>query len=78
MKVLYKAVKHYINNSYYNIGNIIMKANYKTAFGEERGQWENKTYIKEWGRKFRLSYVKSNVLLNHWKKAFPLGQISVV
>lgn len=38
MKVLYKAVKHYINNRYYNIGNIIMKANYKMAFGEERGQ----------------------------------------
>lgn len=37
MKVFYKVVKYYINNSYYNIGNIIMKVNYKIVFGEERG-----------------------------------------
>lgn len=34
MKVLYKSVKHHINNKYYNIGNIIMKANHKMALGE--------------------------------------------
>lgn len=40
MKVLYEAVKHHINSKYYSIGNIIMKANYKMAFGEKCGQWE--------------------------------------
>jgi hypothetical protein len=38
MKVLYKAVKHHINNKYYNIGNVFMKANHETAFEEKCGQ----------------------------------------
>lgn len=37
MKVLYKAVK-YINNRYYNIGNVILKANCKMAFEGKHGQ----------------------------------------
>lgn len=38
MKVLYKAIKHHVNNRYYKIGNIIMKANHNMAFGEKCGQ----------------------------------------
>lgn len=65
MKVLYKAVKYHINNRDCNIGNIIMKANRKMAFGENRNSERNKSYIKERGRKFRLRRTRSNVLLNH-------------
>lgn len=40
MKVLYKAVKYHINNRYYNIGNVILKANCKMAFEGKHGQGE--------------------------------------
>lgn len=65
MKVLYKAVKYHINNWDCNIGKVIMKANRKMAFRESRNSEKIKSYIKELGRKFRLSHIRSNVLLNH-------------